>query len=238
AGRARGGASRPARGGAGGRPLRSGGARAPTERRPRDRASECNAPVRRTVRSHAGGGRRSRRRPGDALGRGPAREVPRRALSQSLALIASVLPPAVPTAQRSVVANAETDDSSPRPPGPFGLDTTVQAVPSQCSARVLPPATPTAHTSFDEMTERSSSCANAWPVLGERPMDHAVPLQCSTSGRPDWRLVLLPSPTAQTSLEEAPATPRRMLALAPMFTDRTIFHVAPFQCSVIDFSEP
>src|SRR5439155_20536011 len=150
----------------------------------------------------------------------------------------SVLPPAVPTAQTSVVANAETDDSSPRPPGPFGLDTTVQAVPSQCSARVLPPATPTAHTSFDEMTERASSCANAWLVLGERPIDHAVPLQCSTSGRPDWRLVLLPSPTAQTSLEEAPATPRRMLALAPMFTDRTIFHVAPSQCSVIDFSEP
>src|SRR5207302_6473228 len=138
--------------------------------------------------------------------------------------------PDVPTAQASFVANAETDDSSPRPAGPFGLETMLQAVPSQCSARVRPPATPTAQTSLDETTETASSCANAWPVLGERASDQAVPFQCSTSGRPDWLLVLLPSPTAHTSWDDTPATPRRIFALAPMFTDRMIFHAVPSQC--------
>src|SRR5439155_1238222 len=98
--------------------------------------------------------------------------------------------------------------------------------------------TPTAQASFPESATTPVSELVGSVPFGLDTTVHAVPSQCSVSGRPDWRLVLLPSPTAQTSLEEAPATPRRMLALAPMFTDRTIFHVAPSQCSVIDFSEP
>src|SRR5579859_3666743 len=56
--------------------------------------------------------------------------------------------PDQPAAQASSTAHAHTPSNMLRPPGPFGLGTTLQAVPFQCSIRVRAPAPrPTAQAS-------------------------------------------------------------------------------------------
>ena len=109
---------------------------------------------------------------------------------------------ALPTAQTSVLDVPETPVRwELRMPG---LVTTLQLVPFQCSIRLFPLAKPTAQTSLEAI---AVTALNEPPPdggrLGLETMLHCVPFQCSTSGV----VVLLPVPTAHTSLLDTPATP-------------------------------
>src|SRR5439155_9458221 len=129
----------------------------------------------------------------------------------------NVLPGTAPTAQTSPVARtALAPKSDVSPDGPFGLATTVQDVPFQCSVRVtrigIVPVTssryPIAQTSVDDtaVTAASTSCANG---LGLVTSDQAPPFQCMTTLLSGWFVpsVVNVLPTAHASEGPIAATP-------------------------------
>src|SRR5271166_5973840 len=121
------------------------------------------------------------------------------------------------------------------PPPAFGLVTTLQLVPSQCSISVWPVASelltgtvasPTAQALFGARAttdERKGSM----PGDGADTTLQAVPFQCRIS---TWSEVERPAlPTAQTSVLEVPETPVRWELRRPGV--ETMLHCVPFQCS-------
>src|SRR5207237_5114054 len=105
-----------------------------------------------------------------------------------------------PTAHASVGERATTPVSTFVGSVPFGLDATVHAVPSQCSAKVFPPDVPTAQASFVANAETDDSSPRPAGPFGLETMLQAVPSQCSARVRPPA------TPTAQTPLAEATGT--------------------------------
>ncbi len=101
-------------------------------------------------------------------------------------------------------------------PPAFGLGTTLQLIPFQCSMRVwgrlllLTKEYPTAQTFFAEMATTLSRTSLYPPGLGLAITVQLVPFQCSTSVC-DVPL-LLTAPTAQALFPEIAATPYRLLS--------------------------
>src|SRR5437870_1760693 len=98
-------------------------------------------------------------------------------------------PPCEPTAQTSVADVEETPLNTARVPID-GVDVSVQAEPSQCSATGSWSVAPTAHTSSGASATTEFSVAAA---TGRFDVCHADPSQCAASG-PEPTL-----PTAHTS---------------------------------------
>src|SRR2546427_599658 len=67
----------------------------------------------------------------------------------------------------------------------FGLGTTLQEVPFQCSVSVavVPPTAPTAQASPGEIAATPRRSLRPEPTLGLATTDHLVPFQCSVSVR-------------------------------------------------------
>src|SRR5262245_32567676 len=93
-----------------------------------------------------------------------------------------------PTAQMSFADTAATSVSMFAKPG-FGLATTVQDSPSQCSMSVLAHRPqfiaseyPTAHTSSGLRAPTEFSFAFSAETMGVVVMDHCAPSQCMTMG--------------------------------------------------------
>src|SRR6266849_3769835 len=94
----------------------------------------------------------------------------------------------VPTAQTSSLEKLVTPLRTLLAVPTFGLGTTLQLVPSQCSVRVccicgvLPiPCVPTAQMSFVEMAVTPLSMLSSVPIFGLGTMVQFVPSQCSIS---------------------------------------------------------
>src|SRR5436309_9616421 len=86
-------------------------------------------------------------------------------------------PSECPTAHTSSGAMASTPVKKLLSPSTVGVDTTLQVVPSQCSARVLAtPASsrkyPTAHMSVEEVAEAAASSLSPLPELGVATATH------------------------------------------------------------------
>src|SRR5579863_3386396 len=111
----------------------------------------------------------------------------------------------------------------------LGLDTTLHFVPFQCSMRVCSillafRKSPTAQTLLVEMAVTAFRKPTCFGVGTTRQL---VPFQCSMSGG----VAVLTLPTAQISLVETAATPRRASSVLALGLGTT-FHFVPFQCSV------
>src|SRR5262249_55506301 len=139
-----------------------------------------------------------------------------------------------PTAQMSFGAIAaiperEFDDD----PAGFGLGTTLQALPFQCSTSVPVIVVPTAQTLFDARAARLTSEARVTAIDGVGTALHALPFQCSASGITG---LLAPIgfvwPTAQTSFDATPATAASVSSMRSVSKLGTTDHALPFQCSV------
>src|SRR5262249_12752848 len=102
-----------------------------------------------------------------------------------------------PTAQTLFVEMAVTASSEP-PRGRFGLETTLQLVPSQCSISGCEPVDPTAHTSLLATAAPPAKEETCFRGGGVSAIE-LVPLKWTASG---WVLLALgfDSPTAQISL--------------------------------------
>src|SRR5258708_2755466 len=99
---------------------------------------------------------------------------------------------------------AATPLSSLLPVPGLGLDTTVHALPFQCSTSVLALLyDPTAHTSPVD-TAATPLAASLIPPLGLDTTRHALPSHCSTSVRS--APPLLSDPTAHTSVADTTPT--------------------------------
>src|SRR5262245_44146658 len=115
----------------------------------------------------------------------------------------------------------------------FGLGTTDQSWPSQCSTRVWNHGTeyePTAHTSSVARTVTSQRKFSSVPTSIVGSIVHTCPSQCSASERRGWPGVASWNPTAHTSLVARASTDMKTFSPVPAFGVGITFHLLPFQC--------
>src|SRR5260221_9813973 len=149
-----------------------------------------------------------------------------------------VLSSSVPTAQMSVAETMATPLSVLVSVLGFGLATTLQLVPFQCSmSDALVPVSPTAHTSAVE----TAATARRVPLPGLETTLQLVPSQCRVSVTK--RLGLGSNiPTAQMSVTETAVTPSSRLNCVPTLGLTlglgTTLHFLPVHCSMRVCSTP
>src|SRR5712692_7231686 len=141
-----------------------------------------------------------------------------------------VVPPFQPTAQIFADETAATP-RRPLPGAGLGVETMLQADPSQCCVCIRPLPS-TAQTSVDPgaVTEgRYEFRENSDETV------HAVPFQCSVIVLPALVSGFFSSPTAQMSVADTAAIPRREMVPPFAFIDgaETFAHLVPSQCSMM-----
>src|SRR5207302_227070 len=112
----------------------------------------------------------------------------------------------------------------------FGLGTTLQALPSQCSTSVTTgPVRPTPAAHISLLDSAATALRLLWlPGLGLGTTLHALPSQCSTSvwKSEAWRF----SPSAHTLPLDTALTAKNLLYTSGFGLGIT-FHALPSQCS-------